>query len=104
MKKYLINGKEVYPMCLAQPTHETFEIRIKFNKLLEALDQTPKEWRADSLKVGDIYWYVEDQKATVSTNFTHWQGDDADRFRLATNNVFQIKEQVKARIEEIMES
>ena len=41
MKKYLINGKEVYPMCLVQPMDETFEIRTKFNKLLEALDQTP---------------------------------------------------------------
>lgn len=43
MTKYIINGKEIYPMSQVQLSSPEFEIRHKFNLLLEALSDKEEE-------------------------------------------------------------
>lgn len=100
MKKYLINGKEIEEMKDLHTSGQGI-ISAKINQILEALDQTPKEWTPDDLEDGDEYWFVDNDGEIFRDD---WQNAYVDIFRKKTKNIFPTKKQAEARLKEIMES
>lgn len=93
MKKYIINGQELYPANQVLPDNDSFELRTKFNNLLEALG-TPvpepkkefKRWRAEE---NETYWFITDVDSVCDDLEEKTPGDD---FRYDLGNYYQTEE------------
>ena len=57
------------------------------------------EWKASELKVGDKYWCLDIYGNVVGGL---WGGDNVDRYRLKTNNIYQTEKDAEEAYELIM--
>jgi hypothetical protein len=59
-----------------------------------------REWKAEELKVGDIYWYLDSNAGIYQDVYFI---NKTTQYRLKTGNVFETQEQAEAHYKKVME-
>lgn len=59
------------------------------------------EWKPENLKKDDWYWFM-DSWGDIADD--PWEGNNKDKYRLKTGNVYQTKEKAQEALDKIMNS
>lgn len=68
---------------------DTFE---KINELIKVLGEPVEEkpnWDKNNMKVGGKYFCLKEVWGDLRAQSYYWRNDEVDKFRIATNNIFE---------------